>query len=600
MSNGGCVVGEAAGRVTYAAPDVAQQSFRRLRQFFDDGQLCDVQLHVGSRSWRCHRLVLACCSPYFHAMFTTPLAESQQQEVTIGDIDEVAMDKLIQFAYTGVVQLTVEGVQALLHASSVLQMEPLTRACSGFVRAHLEPSNALGVWQFAESHGLRGLARSAELFARGHFSKVATGREFLALGSQHLARLLAAADLAVESEAQVYEALMSWVRHDTTARAADLPSLLSRVRLPLLPPGYVRRRSEDEELLRNCHRCRDLLDEARDQQLWKAGLLVGTPPAPGERSRPSPQLRRYERTIFCVGGRDASGEPSSSTEFYSIADNKWLKAADMTTRRRHVGVASVDGKLYAVGGSDDKHHLASAEVFDPATNSWKLICPMNVPRRGLGLCELSGPLYAIGGMDDTTYFNTVERYDSQSDTWTMVAPMKSPRGGVAIAVLKDCIYAIGGNVGQTSLSTCEKYDPHLNKWSYVAKQTQRRAGAGAVALDGFIYVVGGFDNNLPLSSAERYDAELDRWVGVRPMSTSRGGVGVASLAGRLYAVGGHNGSKYLNSVEAYDPVLDRWEPVANIHAGRAGPGTAHCKCSTLALPALNHYDSSCDDDESSN
>ncbi|KAL3178135.1 hypothetical protein MRX96_038656 [Rhipicephalus microplus] len=78
----------------------------------------------------------------------------------------------------------------------------------------------------------------------------------------------------------------------------------------------------------------------------------------------------------------------------------------------------------------------------------------------------------------------------------------------------------------------------------------------------------GFDNNLPLSSAERYDAELDR--------------------------------KYLDSVEAYDPVLDRWEPVANIHGGRAGPGTAHCNCSTLALPALNHYDSSCDDEESAN
>ncbi|XP_065286208.1 kelch-like protein 8 [Dermacentor albipictus] len=597
MSDGGAEDG-AAGRVTYTAPDVAQQSFRRLRQFFDDGQLCDVQLRVGSRSWRCHRLVLACCSPYFQAMFTTPLAESQQQEVTIGDIDEVAMDKLIQFAYTGVVQLTVEGVQALLHASSVLQMEPLTRACSCFVRAHLEPGNALGVWQFAESHGLRGLARSAELFARGHFARVAAGREFLALGSQHLARLLAAADLSVESEAQVYEALMSWVRHDSGPRAAELPGLLSRVRLPLLPPGYVRRRSEDEELLRGCHRCRDLLDEARDQQLWKAGLLVGTPPAPGERSRPR---HSYAGTIFCVGGRDASGEPSSSTEFYSIAGNKWLKAADMSTRRRHVGVASVDGKLYAVGGSDDKHHLASAEVFDPETNCWKLICPMSVARRGLGLCELSGPLYAIGGMDDTSYFNTVERYDSQTDTWTVVAPMKSPRGGVAVAVLKDCIYAIGGNVGQTSLSTCEKYDPHLNKWSYVAGMTQRRAGAGAVALDGFIYVVGGFDNNLPLSSVERYDAELDRWVGVQPMSTSRGGVGVARLAGRLYAVGGHNGSRYLDSVEAYDPALDRWEPVANIHGGRAGPGTAHCSCSTPALAALNRYDTNCDDnDESSN
>ncbi|CAN7947904.1 unnamed protein product, partial [Ixodes pacificus] len=485
------------------------------------------------------------------------------QEVSIGDIDEVAMDQLIRFAYTGTVQLNVEGVQALLHASSVLQLDPLMRACSCFVRSHLEPGNALGVWQFAESHGLGDLARSAERFARARFPQVAASREYLALGVDHLDRLLAAADLGVESETQVYEALMRWIKQDIAGRGGELPNLLARVRLSLLPAGYVRRRAEDEELLRGCHRCRDLLDEARDHQLWRAGLLPGLPPAPGERSRPR---HSYAGTLFCVGGRDSNGDPSDSTEFYSIAHNRWFKAANMTTRRRHVGAVSVagiavsnlsTGKLFAVGGSDDKHHLSSAELFDPLTNCWKLVCTMNIPRRGLGLCQLGGPLYAVGGMDDVSFFNTVERYDAQSDSWTLVAPMKSPRGGVAVAVLRDCIYAVGGNVGQTSLNTCEKYDPHLNKWTYVAGMTQRRAGAGAVALDGFLFVVGGFDNNLPLSSVERYDPDLDRWVCVRPMSTSRGGVGVGELSGRLYAVGGHNGTRYLDSVEAYDPATDR-------------------------------------------
>ncbi|CAN8006740.1 unnamed protein product, partial [Ixodes hexagonus] len=434
-------------RLEFQAPSMALQSFRKLHQFFEDGELCDVCVRVGNRAWRCHRLVLACCSPYFHAMFTTPLAESQQQEVSIGDIDEVAMDQLIRFAYTGSVQLNVQGVQALLHASSVLQLDPLMRACSCFVRSHLEPSNALGVWQFAESHGLGDLARSAECFARASFPQVAASREYLSLGADHLDRLLSAADLGVDSETQVYEALMRWIRQDIPGRGGELPKLLARVRLSLLPAGYVRRRAEDEELLRGCHRCRDLLDEARDHQLWRAGLLPGLPPAPGERSRPR---HSYAGTLFCVGGRDSNGDPLDSTEFYSIAHNRWFKAANMTTRRRHVGAVSVGGtlgvlsglfsagKLFAVGGSDDKHHLSSAELFDPLTNSWKLICTMNIPRRGLGLCQLGGPLYAVGGMDDVSFFNTVERYDAQSDSWTLVAPMKSPRGGVAVAVLKVC------------------------------------------------------------------------------------------------------------------------------------------------------------------
>lgn len=92
--------------------------------------------------------------------------------------------------------------QALLHASSVLQLDPLTGACSDFVHSHLEPSNVLGVWQFAESHGLQALARSAERFARSRFPQVAASREFLALSSTHLDRLLVATDLGVDAETQ--------------------------------------------------------------------------------------------------------------------------------------------------------------------------------------------------------------------------------------------------------------------------------------------------------------------------------------------------------------------------------------------------------------
>lgn len=58
-------------------------------------ELCDVVLNVGGRKIFAHRVILSACSPYFRAMFTGELAESRQTEITIRDIDELAMDLLI-------------------------------------------------------------------------------------------------------------------------------------------------------------------------------------------------------------------------------------------------------------------------------------------------------------------------------------------------------------------------------------------------------------------------------------------------------------------------------------------------------------------------
>lgn len=48
--------------------------------------------------------------------------------------------------------------------------------------------------------------------------------------------------------------------------------------------------------------------------------------------------------LFCVGGRGGSGDPFRSIECYSITKNSWFFGPEMNSRRRHVGVISVEGK----------------------------------------------------------------------------------------------------------------------------------------------------------------------------------------------------------------------------------------------------------------
>ena len=51
----------------------------------------------------------------------------------------------------------------------------------------------------------------------------------------------------------------------------------------------------------------------------------------------------FSGVVFCVGGRGASGDPFRSIECYDLRRDRWFPVADMSTRRRHVGVVATSG-----------------------------------------------------------------------------------------------------------------------------------------------------------------------------------------------------------------------------------------------------------------
>lgn len=58
-------------------------------------------------------------------MFTGELEESRQTEVTIRDIDENAMELLIDFCYTSHIVVEESNVQTLLPAACLLQLSEI-------------------------------------------------------------------------------------------------------------------------------------------------------------------------------------------------------------------------------------------------------------------------------------------------------------------------------------------------------------------------------------------------------------------------------------------------------------------------------------------
>ncbi|KAM3831588.1 kelch-like protein 8 isoform 1-T1 [Vipera latastei] len=545
-----------------------------LLHFYETGELCDVTLKVGSKLITCHKLVLACVIPYFRAMFLSEMAEAKQSLIEIKDFDGDAIEDLIKFVYSSRLMLTVDNVQPLLYAACILQVEVVAKACCEYMKLHFHPSNCLAVRAFAESHNRVDLMDMADHYACEHFVEVVECEDFVSVSPQHLHKLLSSSDLSIENEKQVYCAAIKWLLANPQHHALWLDEIVAQVRLPLLPVSFLMGVVAKEKIVKHNLKCRDLLDEARNYHLHLSSHMV---PDFEYSIRTTPR-KHTAGVLFCVGGRGGSGDPFRSIECYSINKNSWFFGPEMNSRRRHVGVISVGGKVYAVGGHDGNEHLGSMEVFDPLTNKWMMKASMNTKRRGIALASLGGPIYAIGGLDDNTCFSEVERYDMESDQWSGVASMNTPRGGVGAVAILNNVYAVGGNDGVASLSSVEKYDPYLDKWIEVKEMGQRRAGNGVSELHGCLYVVGGFDDNSPLSSVERFDPRTNKWEYVAELTTPRGGVGIATLMGKIFAVGGHNGNAYLNTVETFDPVANRWELVGSVSHCRAGAGVAVCAC----------------------
>lgn len=109
------------------SPRSAEQHFRRafvrLAEMRHRAELCDVTILVDGEEIPAHRAILASCSPYFHAMFTSRMAECGQDRVELKGLDAGSVSRLVEFSYTAEIDVTERNVQQLLPAASLLQVQ---------------------------------------------------------------------------------------------------------------------------------------------------------------------------------------------------------------------------------------------------------------------------------------------------------------------------------------------------------------------------------------------------------------------------------------------------------------------------------------------
>ncbi|XP_063719998.1 kelch-like protein 3 [Symsagittifera roscoffensis] len=546
------------------------KAFDMLAHMWRNKHLCDVILGVAGTEVEieCHRNVLASSSPYFYAMFRNDLAESHSNRIMLHEVDAQAVQMILEFMYTSEILIDDETVQILLPTANLLQIEEVRNACCEYLQSQLHPTNCLGFRDFADIHSCKELLATAHNYAEQHFSDVIQCDEFLALSAEQLSDLIASDNLSVNSEEEVFEAVVTWVNHDRAERERSVATVMSHVKFPFLARDYLIERVEQEHLMK-ADECKDFLIEAMKYHLCTEELKANIK---SSRIRPRAPLG-LPKLMFVVGGQ--APKAIRSVECYDFTEERWISKADLPSRRCRSGVVALNGLIYACGGFNGSLRVRTVEVYDPAKDTWSPAPSMEARRSTLGAARMNGKIYAVGGFDGATGLNSAECFDPKTSEWCLIASMTHRRSSVGVGVSNNKLYAVGGYDGASRqcLNVVECYDPEGDVWTHVAEMSTRRSGAGVGALDGFLYAVGGHDGPMIRKSVERFDPELNRWSYVADMHTMRRNAGVVAVNGLLYVCGGDDSNQNLNSVEVYNPKTDAWTLLpAQMGIGRSYSG----------------------------
>lgn len=178
-----------------------------------------------------HRIILSAATPYFAAMFTNNMQERNQQEIILHEIHGNELKALIDFIYTGFIDINETNVFELLETATRIEFTHIEDTCVRFLRDKLNASNCLMTWTLTEPFAnLKELTELALTFVEENFVEVTESHEFLLLDVIHLSTLLSSDDLNVYSEEEVFNALSKWVSYDRDNRQCNVKNLLSTIR----------------------------------------------------------------------------------------------------------------------------------------------------------------------------------------------------------------------------------------------------------------------------------------------------------------------------------------------------------------------------------
>jgi len=207
---------------------------------------------------------------------------------------------------------------------------------------------------------------------------------------------------------------------------------------------------------------------------------------------------------FLGRGRQQSG---ASDRVFALHGDKWVPRPRLNHARWGAAAAVVGDKIVVVGGQANDRLVPETEIYDG--DHWTTAKPIPTPRDHLGAASDDRYVYAVGGrrLGPDANVGALERYDPETDRWTKLDPMPKITGAVSTAYVNPLVVAVGGEGPTTVSDAVQAYDVRRQAWSTpLPNLPEPRHGAGVTALRDSLFAIGG------TASAGHVDSTRDVYV----------------------------------------------------------------------------------------
>ena len=474
-----------------------------LMEFWTEGLFCDLTLTTNcGRIVPVHKNVLASVSCYFQGLLRSDMKEVHENNVDFGMVDEMVVNELLNFIYSGKISITFDNVRSLLQASDYLLIEHLKTIIVAFLKASITVLNFWHIFDLVKSFTCMNEMNADILqFICSHYWEITQSDEFLKFAEEDMKCFLSNDDI-VCSETQMLESLIRWYKYSKHQRAESFTRLLCLVHISCVPDLYLKFLAEREDI--------EVLNSYSGHKL-RAKVSLD-------------DLKRtshfYNLVMFGVSG--SSPNVGQKLFYWLPFAGPWSyidqnTSVESTTPLVYAGNALYLQSyhncqlIYYSNPLSAKHYKDYSCSTSYTPKEFTSSAPLHCAAAVLGNC-----VYVMGGNKDEPT-STVWRFNFENQTWESVSSMQERRyKHFAISYKDRCIYVFGGSErGFGSYkSTVERYDPQEDSWSYVASMYERRGSGLACVLVDKIYVMGGDLEHYRLGSyydCEVYDPVIDVW-----------------------------------------------------------------------------------------
>ena len=536
----------AAEQVSFCVELMKRLNIQRKQDY-----LCDITLVTNDdREFKAHRNVLSAASPFFCKLLQSDMKENREGIIRLEEISGSVMEDVLEFIYTGTVEVTQENAEELIAAGNYLIIPGLKTASGRFLEGEMSDKNCISTFYFAEKYDCDELITNSRRFIHKNIVSVAKLDEFLHLEAEKIAKWISSDEITVSEEADVFKIILDWVNHRKSERKTAFEELFGHVRLGFLSRDCL----EDvvtNELLRENSACVKLVLDATVQM----ATFVDE-----DDFLQSPRGCLDTRVIVARGGKH--------TFCYIPEEDLWKRLPD--------GLKDIDAKLTQMIKFRDQlftfTNNQNSERYDPVFNVWS---ELNLSTNSAKLAVLKGEIYAVE-FDTKNWTTATKRYNLKQYVWeTLDSYHRECRQGACVIAAGSHLYAFGGkNLCFSNNGTAERFDTVKNEWERIADMLEERSDAFGVASQEKILVAGGNGSRERLETCEMYNTLTNEWQLVANLNVPRCYGSMVCLNGKLYVLGGERGpyrhSREL-SVECFDPVNDQWIHKTTIPAENMEP-----------------------------